>query len=1140
MTIASDDAQWYKDAIIYELHVRSFSDSNGDGMGDFKGLTEKLDYLQDLGVSAIWLLPFYPSPWKDDGYDISDYTGIHGAYGNLRDFKRLLREAHKRDLRIITELVINHTSNQHPWFDRARRASAGSKYRDFYVWSDDPKRYGDARVIFQDFENSNWSWDAEAGAYYWHRFYSHQPDLNFDNPEVQKAVFKVLDFWFGMGVDGLRLDAVPYLYERENTNCENLPETHDFLKKLRRHVDQNHSGKMLLAEANQWPEDAVEYFGDDDECHMCFHFPLMPRLFMSMKMEDRFPVTDILDQTPTIPRDSQWGIFLRNHDELTLEMVTDEERDYMYRVYARDPSQRINLGIRRRLAPLLENNRRQIELMNILLFSLPGTPVIYYGDEIGMGDNVYLGDRDGVRTPMQWSSDKNAGFSTTNPQRLYLPVIIDPEYHYEAVNIETQQANSSSLLWWMKRVIATRRRYRAFSRGSIEFIGSNNTHIFAFVRRYEIGPGEEEAILVIVNFSRHTQVAELDLEGYTGYVPQEVFSQNEFPRVREEDYTIHIGGNDYYWFSLQAPEPYADPESRRRLPEVVISSRDWSGFTDTLKEQLEERVFESYLKGARWFREKTRKIRNIGITDRIPVGTGEAKTWLVTLRVEFTDNESNTYVLPLATAFREEAESLQAETPVAVIARVLAGDAEGLLYDGIYNDFFREEVLRLFLTRKKLKGQTGDILVSRGRQLRELARDLEQPYSSRVLKVEQSNSSVLYKETFFFKLYRKLEDGVNPDVELLRHLTERARFGNVPPFAASLEYSGGEFGSASLGELMGFVPNEGDGLAYATGAVDRYFDNLLAIKQEEPAKPSLQKDPLDISLATLPEEVYAYVDGFFLEMMDLLGVRTAEMHLSLAMKTGEKEFDPEPFSKLYQRSVYQSLRSLFRRVMTTVKRVARQSAKGAGSGAAAGGAAGGAAAGGGDSSSASPPPVVASADMLAEREQEILSVFSRITGRKLQAKKTRIHGDYHLQQVLFTGRDFMIIDLEGEPARTLGERRLKYCPLRDIAGMIRSFHYAVYGRYLQYADVRPEDAEYLAEWIDPWYRMVSGIFLNAYMRTLDGADFVPADREELRLLLDVFLLEKAVYEVGYEINNRPDWLRIPVNGISFILDRTAS
>ncbi|MEJ2238419.1 MAG: maltose alpha-D-glucosyltransferase, partial [Gemmatimonadales bacterium] len=433
------DRQWYKDAVIYQVHVKAFSDSNGDGIGDFKGLTEKLDYIEDLGVTAVWLQPFYPSPLRDDGYDIADYKEVHPDYGTLRDFRTFLKEAHRRGLKVITELVINHTSDQHAWFQRSRRARKDSRHRDFYVWSDTPDRYQDARIIFKDFEHSNWTWDSTAQSYYWHRFYSHQPDLNFDNPDVRKSVFQLMDFWLDMGVDGLRLDAVPYLFEREGTNCENLPETHELLKQLRRRVDDKYDDRMLLAEANQWPEDAVAYFGAGDECHMAFHFPVMPRLFMGIEMEDRFPIVDILEQTPGIPDVCQWAIFLRNHDELTLEMVTDEDRDYMYRVYAQDPRARVNLGIRRRLAPLMGFNRRRIELMNSLLLSLPGTPVMYYGDEIGMGDNIYLGDRNGVRTPMQWSPDRNAGFSKCNPQQLYLPAIIDPEYHYEAVNVEAQQ-----------------------------------------------------------------------------------------------------------------------------------------------------------------------------------------------------------------------------------------------------------------------------------------------------------------------------------------------------------------------------------------------------------------------------------------------------------------------------------------------------------------------------------------------------------------------------------------------------------------------------------------------------------------------------------------------------------------------------
>ena len=431
------EAEWYKSAIIYEVHVRAFCDSDGDGKGDFHGLTSKLDYIQDLGITAIWVLPFYPSPWRDDGYDISGHTEVHPGYGTLRDFQTFLREAHRRGMRVITELVLNHTSDQHPWFQRSRRAAPGNRWRDFYVWSDTPEKYKEARVIFKDFQTSNWSWDPVAKAYYWHRFYAHQPDLNFDNPLVRRAVMRVLDFWADQGVDGFRLDAIPYLYEREGTSCEHLPETHEFLKEIRRHIEATHPGCALLAEANVWPEEAAAYLAED-ECHMAFHFPLMPRMFSANRMEDRFPILEILRQTPAIPESSQWALFLRNHDELTLEMVTSEERDYMYRVYAQDPQTRINLGIRRRLAPLLENDRRRVELMNGLLFSLPGTPVLYYGDEIGMGDNAYLGDRDGVRTPMQWSSDRNAGFSSANPHRLYLPVNIDPEYHYEAVNVEMQ------------------------------------------------------------------------------------------------------------------------------------------------------------------------------------------------------------------------------------------------------------------------------------------------------------------------------------------------------------------------------------------------------------------------------------------------------------------------------------------------------------------------------------------------------------------------------------------------------------------------------------------------------------------------------------------------------------------------------
>src|SRR5450432_1439197 len=503
------DALWYKDAVIYELHVKTFHDSDGDGIGDFRGLIEKIDYLQELGVTAIWLLPFYPSPLRDDGYDIADYYDVNPNYGTLADFQAFLAAAHERGLKVITELVINHTSDHNPWFQKSRRAAPGSPERDLYVWSDTLEKYKEARIIFKDFETSNWSWDPLARAYYWHRFYAHQPDLNFENPAVHEALLSVVDFWLEKGVDGLRLDAVPYLFEAEGTNCENLPQTHGFLRKLRAHVDSKFSDRMLLAEANQWPEDAAAYFGAGDECHMNFHFPIMPRMFMAIHMEDRFPILDILAQTPQIPAGCQWALFLRNHDELTLEMVTDEERDYMYRAYANASEMRINLGIRRRLAPLVGNDRRKMELLHGLLFSLPGTPVLYYGDEIGMGDNVFLGDRNGVRTPMQWSADRNAGFSRANPQRLILPIIIDPEYHFEAINVEAQQNNTHSLLWWTKRLIALRKRFQAFGRGSIAFLTPVNHRILAFARTFHPRESEGETVLVVANLSRFVQYVEL-------------------------------------------------------------------------------------------------------------------------------------------------------------------------------------------------------------------------------------------------------------------------------------------------------------------------------------------------------------------------------------------------------------------------------------------------------------------------------------------------------------------------------------------------------------------------------------------------------------------------------------------------------
>ncbi|MGZ8901452.1 MAG: maltose alpha-D-glucosyltransferase, partial [Limisphaerales bacterium] len=704
------DPFWYKTGVIYELHVRAFYDSDGNGVGDFIGLTSKLDYLRDLGVTALWLLPFYPSPLRDDGYDIADYFKVHPNYGTLEDFKLFLREAHHRGLRVITELVLNHTSDQHAWFQRARRAKPGSRWRDFYVWSDTPEKYKETRIIFKDVEVSNWTWDHVAGAYYWHRFFSHQPDLNYDNPEVFDEMVKVLDFWLDLGVDGLRLDAVPYLYEREGTSCENLPETHAALKKLRAHVDSKYGDRMLLGEANQWPEDAVAYFGEGkgDECHMTFHFPLMPRLFMAARMEERTPIVDILEQTPAIPESAQWALFLRNHDELTLEMVTDEERDYMYRMYAHVQQARLNLGIRRRLAPLLGNDRKRIELLNALLFSLPGTPVLYYGDEIGMGENIYLGDRNGVRTPMQWSSDKNAGFSRANPQALYLPIIYDPEYHYEALNVEAQLANPHSLLWWMRRLLALRKKWRALGEGQCEFLNPENRKILAYVLR-----DEDETLLVVANLSRFVQPVELDLSRFKGVEPMELFGRTRFPPIGDQPYFLTLGPHAFYWFALQSAEIAAPAAGGG--PRSISAPHEWQDiFTGKRKTTLET-ILTSYIQKQRWFGGKANPVKQVTVAEIFPIASGDKDLgYLTLLNVDYVQGNPEVYQLPLAFATGEEAQRLLNDAPRLVIADLkVAEDQSGVLYDALGNTAFCNALLEMIADERRLKIAQGELAGSR-------------------------------------------------------------------------------------------------------------------------------------------------------------------------------------------------------------------------------------------------------------------------------------------------------------------------------------------------------------------------------------------------------------------------------------------
>ncbi|MGK2904757.1 MAG: maltose alpha-D-glucosyltransferase [Desulfuromonadales bacterium] len=1092
--------QWYKDVIIYQLHVKSFCDGNGDGIGDFKGLLSRLDYLEKLGVTAIWLLPFYPSPLRDDGYDIADYTKVHPDYGTLNDFQRFLNEAHARGMRVITELVLNHTSDQHAWFQRARTASPESKARDFYVWSDTSEKYQDARIIFQDFELSNWTWDPVAGAYFWHRFYSHQPDLNFDNPKVHEALFKALDFWFAKGVDGVRLDAIPYLFEREGTNCENLPETYEFIKKLRRHVIERFPDRMLLAEANQWPEDAAKYFGDGDACHMCFHFPLMPRMYMALEMESFYPITDILEQTPEIPENCQWALFLRNHDELTLEMVTDEERDYMYRIYVQDPRARVNLGIRRRLAPLLDNDRRKIELMNVLLLTMPGSPTIYYGDEIGMGDNYYLGDRDGVRTPMQWNTDANAGFSRANPQKLFLPLVIDPEYNYTSLNVQTQETRKSSLLWWMRRIIDLRKAHPCFGRGPIRFLRQDNTKVLAYIRS-----DSQEDICIIINLSRHAQMVRLDLADYAGLIPEDLFSRNQFLPIDETPYSIGLGPYGYYILVLVRPE-IAHAQDQSGL--LQLQGKEWpEALNDKkIRKILEDKILPNYLPQQRWYGGKARKIRKITIDDCIPLSREAGATVLTLLVVTYQEGADELYILPLAFQPMELDQSeKEPDLPRGSMAWLTMPKTEGSIYEAIFSEQFGRDLLAVIAGRKRMTGGRGRLHAAASRVVTQLWQDQETTLMPKLLGAEQSNSSIRYGEQFIFKLYRRTAAGIHPDVEIVRYLTEKEDFAHIPTYAGSLEYRREEGESIVLGLMQHYIPNQGDAWQLFLHLADQYFERAQTrlITRETP--PKGPDNLIQTSSTDLPQPVDEIISGVTMEMARLLGQRTAEMHLALA-NGREESFRPEPFSSLYQRALFQAMQNQTNQELRQLDRRRHLL----------------------------PEALHADADKVIALHETIIAQMRRITGRRLPAKKIRIHGDYHLGQVLFTGSDFMIFDFEGEPLRPLTERRIKRSPMRDVAGMIRSFHYAAYTSLLSGTSVRPQDTEALSPWADLWYRYVSAGFLNGYLASMAGSDLLPQEKELLESLLIPYLLEKAVYELGYELNNRPNWLVIPLRGIQHL------
>jgi maltose alpha-D-glucosyltransferase / alpha-amylase len=1210
---SATDPLWYKDAIIYELHVRAFADSNNDGIGDFPGLLTHLDYLKDLGVTCIWLLPFFPSPLRDDGYDISNYNDVNPSYGTLNDFKAFLDAAHQRGMQVMIELVVNHTSDQHPWFKAARLAPAGSPERDMYVWSDTGEKYKEARIIFTDTEKSNWTWDEVAKAYYWHRFFSHQPDLNYDNPLVMEEVVKAMRFWLDMGVDALRIDAIPYLCERDGTSCENLPETHMVVKALRGAIDADYANRLILAEANQWPADVRPYFGDGDECHMAFHFPLMPRIYMALRQEDRLPITDIMAQTPPIPENCQWGLFLRNHDELTLEMVTGDERDYMYFAYSADPRMRINVGIRRRLAPLVDNNRRRIELLNSLLLSFPGTPILYYGDEIGMGDNIYLGDRNGVRTPMQWTSDRNAGFSKCDPARLYFPVVMDPIYGYQVVNVEAQLSDQSSLLHWTRNMIALRKLFQVFGRGTLTFLNPTNRKILAYLRELEQSDGFHETVLCVANLSRFAQPVTLDLSNYAGYQPVEMLGYVSFPEITREPYSLTLAPYSFLWLELQAVGPAEEPspELTTETPEVPVTedsvaapvlTNSWTEFLASAGISILEPALRDWLPRKRWFGAKNRTIESVRVRNwvELPPNTdafnsadgirpASIQPALFLFDVRYFDGSPDIYQIPLAMSTGAEMEEIAANRPDSIVTKLVSERESIIVYDAASGESFHNELLRLIAENAMLPVSRDGVAASGPDDAREPslhadsgtpaetpvavspaplsaqpgeaaapprteapttqaagARRLQprespsagdavpegerldarastaflpvlaaQHLPSHVGSAEQSNTAILFGKQLFLKLYRRLQPEENPDVELGRFLTEVAHFSGIPPFLGEISISSSGSGKTTVAILQGLVDNDGDGWQWFLDRVTNWLSTKVGLSAPILAPSSgwlIERTQIPKSLEPVQATLYAAA---------LLGQRTAELHLALSSNSSLPSFVPEPLSHKALERDAQRIEAQIKKAIEALKvKLPKLD----------------------DVASDNAGLLLSRRAELIRRARAIMTVSSAGLG-------IRIHGDYHLGQTLHipaaTSGDvkpdsslgeFVILDFEGEPARPIEERRRKQSPLKDVVGMMRSFSYAAFSAIDQVLAASggndfSGDSNALVGWAQLWQNAATSQFLVSYReRIVVNPSLLPPPREA-QILLDAYLLEKALYELLYELDNRPTWVRIPINSI---------
>ncbi len=1081
-----EDPLWYKDAVIYQLHLKSFFDADNDGIGDFNGLIDKLDYIAELGVTAIWMLPFYPSPRRDDGYDIADYRGVHPDYGTLADVRRFIEAAHARNIRVIAELVINHTSDQHPWFQRARLAPPGSPEREFYVWSDDDDKYAGTRVIFLDTEKSNWTWDDQAQAYFWHRFYSHQPDLNFDNPAVLDEVLSVMRFWLDMGIDGLRLDAVPYLVEREGTNNENLSETHDILKLIRAEMDRHAPGRMLLAEANQWPEDAQQYFGDGDECHMSFHFPLMPRMYMAIAREDRFPITDIMRQTPAIPANCQWAVFLRNHDELTLEMVTSAERDYLWETYASDRRARINLGIRRRLSPLLERDRRRIELMNSLLLSMPGTPVIYYGDEIGMGDNIHLGDRDGVRTPMQWSVDRNGGFSRADPAALVLPPIMDPIYGFPAVNVESQARDQHSLLSWMRTMLAVRRQHRAFGRGTQRFLYPGNRRILAYLREHADESGEE-VLLCVSNLSRTAQAVELDLSAFTGRTPVDLVGGNAFPPIGQLTYLLTLPAYAFYWFALVPEEAVggrasASPAPLPEFATIVLRQDINEVLQPTGRSILEREALPAYLQKRRWFASKGERLGGVHLAYAVKLGDGLRASLITEVEATIGDR-TESYTLPLGLCRDDQASSLAQQL---ALTRVRRAAEVGYLTDAFALDAFTRNVIDAMRAERNLKFTGGTLQFSKTHLLDELG--LGDDGEIHRLSAEQSNSSLIVDEKLVLKVVRKVLAGRHPEAEMTGFLTARG-FANIAPLLGEVI----RFDAAGMPHTLmlaqGFVRNQGDAWEWT-------LDYLKRVSA-------------DISTE---DDAAAFEDALsgYLAFAGSIGRRLAEMHAVLTGETDDPAFKPEPADAAAVGVWAEGVVEQIGLAVAACGRVTEW-----------------------------PDEAVHTlAEDFARRSGDLCRAASRLSAAAAGlAMQARVHGDFHLGQVLVTPGDATLIDFEGEPAKTMAQRRAKSSPLRDVAGLLRSFDYAAASALAGRVPVSGQAVERQVNLVELFRQSAGRAFLEAYRSVLHASPVPWVEKQAEATLLDLFLLEKAAYEVRYEAANRPAWIGIPLAGLARVSAR---